>query len=86
MKKRSVRRHHSARMKKKAIKIMKTKWFVSKNYDYKMEGIKIHNHIKNCSCNMCCNPRNSDWLNDKYKKTFQEIRSNMNFKEYMEEI
>lgn len=55
--KRAVRRHHLARMKKKARRI----------YWWNENGYKFANHLKVCSCIGCGNPRK--WFGD---KTIQE--------------
>lgn len=79
MKKRSLRRHHSERMKKKAELIVKG-WYTFYEGDIKEEASRYHNHLKICSCQMCRNPRHSNWT--KTKETFQEIRSEISFKEW----
>ncbi len=61
--KRAQRRHHLTRMKKRAERISKQIWGYEENV---LE--KSYNHLKQCSCRMCGNPR-------KYwgSKTKQEI-------------
>jgi len=41
--------------------------------DLKVVGI-LANHGKTCSCEMCGNPRRSEWLSNEEKRTIQERR------------
>ena len=53
--KRAERRFHSQRLKKKARKIAKNNWgFAEKDLK---RAEKLADHLKSCSCSMCCNSR-----------------------------
>lgn len=41
---------------------------------------KMADHLKNCSCEMCCNKRQSSWNSGEYKLTIQERKANEAFK------
>lgn len=57
------RRHHLGRMKRKALKV----------YPHMANG-EWANHLKGCSCNMCCNPRRSKLFSGAALLTMQERR------------
>lgn len=61
-----VRRRRTAknRMKRRARRI----------YPNSTHAEKCADHIKLCSCDMCCNVRRNPDLNGRYKLTFQEIK------------
>ena len=66
MAKRSKRRHHLARMKRKARMVSKIHSLNSSNiYE------KHYNHLAVCSCHMCGNPRKR--LRGKHRLTKKEI-------------
>jgi len=86
MRERSLRRHHLNRMKKRAILVTRIyRWYLngSEHEDYGSVrfGTKNANHLKNCSCNMCCNPRRSKLFKGKDKLTIQEKLAEMDEKE-----
>ncbi len=58
------RRKHIARMKRKAIEI----------YPH-MPNAKWANHLKGCSCYMCCNPRRSKLFSGVGLLTMQERKA-----------
>lgn len=58
------RRHHLERMKKKARRV----------YPH-MPNAEWANHLKGCSCNMCCNPRRSKLFSGQSLRTMQERRA-----------
>lgn len=62
--KRSKRRANKVRMKDRAATIY--------NYD---GARSLGDHIKNCSCDMCCNPRHSDLTKGRERLTMQERRA-----------
>lgn len=72
---RSVRRHHKNRMKQKARRISKIQaWYAGFDNmakEREMCLVKQADHLKSCSCSMCCNPRRSGWSPRK-GKTLQE--------------
>lgn len=80
MSKRGNRRHHNERLKERAKKILKQK-FWSQPRDIDQVAAKSFNHLKNCSCYMCGNPR-------KYsnEQTLQEMRNNEVFSQEIAEI
>ena len=47
------------------------------------QAIRIHNHLKVCSCPMCGNPRHSGW---EEPRTRQELRAELSFQDQLEEI
>jgi len=57
------RRHDLARMKKKALRVFPH-----------MLTAKWANHLKGCSCAMCCNPRRSPLFSGDALLTIQERR------------
>lgn len=63
--KRALRRYHKCRMKEKAKKVFP-------DYD---KAHTLGDHLKNCSCDMCCNPRRSGWCDE---RTRAEIKFDMN--------
>ena len=71
MSKRAQRRFHLHRMKVKAERV----------YYYNVPGTarKIANHLANCSCWMCGNPRRYFW-----EKTRQELKSELDFREQLD--
>ena len=82
MSKRSLRRHHSQRMKAKARKIH-WMWQLLPTTGWKIQS-RVHyyaDHLKMCSCYMCGNPRK--WWKT---KTRQEDEFDLNAQEQIEEL
>lgn len=86
--KRALRRHHRARMVRRAL----TYWNV--NYDARPisdpwvqnRASRHHDHLAICSCYMCGNQRHNGWLPDKEKMTMQERKEYQRFIYEMEEV
>ena len=53
-------------------------WAVSKHRreSAEMHGRLYHDHLKMCSCDVCCNPRHSGYSKGQIKLTMQERRAN----------
>ena len=75
------RRFHLKRMKERSKRI----WRENGNADSD-HPIKVANHMKSCSCEMCCNPRRSVLFNPKEKLTIHERKQNERDKESMKEL
>lgn len=75
---RANRRHHKERMKAKAKRIAGAIWGYAlsgfERDDIVENAVKNADHLKACSCEMCCNPRRSGWVKGK-GKTFKEIQA-----------
>lgn len=72
MRSRAERRHHRRRMMNK---VKKFNWIEGNNPEHTKKRIRqIADNRKICSCEMCCNPRHSEWYNGTTKKTMQERR------------
>lgn len=84
MSKRAERRHHMFRMREKAKKVVNKIWGRT-NGDLELWARKNANHLKSCSCQMCRNPRRSDWYPEEEKKTLQERKADIQFKEQLDE-
>ena len=74
---RALRRHHRARMKRRAQTVLK-KWGYPDHTDARDVGRHADN-LAICSCHMCGNPRRTVWTKNPF--TLQEIRSNLDFAE-----
>ena len=82
---RAERRHHSARMFKRAYHIIETNWFL---FEDDPEQINLfanrqYNNMKICSCQMCCNVRRSHWADSPL--TLQELKAQDNAKDSFED-
>ena len=76
----------------KALKVLKI-WSKSHDHDYVEEFNHKNNWTKRmvntrcpCSCSGCCNIRNNKWESENNKKTLQERRSIISFKEQLSDI
>lgn len=62
---RAIRRHHKSRMKAKARFVAGVIWRYAAGDTQHLgvvEGmVRNADHLKSCSCEMCCNPRRSGW-------------------------
>ena len=67
--KRAERRFEKEKRKKKARKIY--------HWCEKGEAEKLADHLAECSCPMCCNPRRSKLCKGKDKLTIQERKQNL---------
>lgn len=86
---RALRRHHRARMQKRA-KIIYKDWLTacehwSDNQLKRWVG-RLRDNLKICSCSMCGNPRRSGWLNKQDAGTMQERKEDERFKYEMLEV
>ena len=80
--KRLLRRLHSKRLLKKAVKIQRSRWSINTDEKYLNEcASKIKDNLTNCSCSMCCNPRHNQWLSNSEQLTKQERNNIIKFKE-----
>ena len=78
---RSLRRHHAARMKRKAFSKLYGTWYLPSCTASHEETVKeawegaarLRNHLAVCSCFGCGNPRRH-YGNKKYALTMQELR------------
>lgn len=75
--KRALRRHHKERMKRWAKRIVSVIW---KSVEPPERFMKNADHLKNCSCEMCCNPRRSGWRKSQ-GKTRKEIQVETDLRE-----
>ena len=88
---RAMRRHHRARMYKRAKKILdQWYWFDPRSCSFtKEEEHRIislrRDHITLCSCEMCRNVRRSGWTSGKEYLTLQERRNLDNYKDGLKE-
>lgn len=69
MKKRAIRRHHAARMKKRAYDLITKNWQIS---DPILMASKMANHMAVCSCWTCGNQRNNLWEHTRFRLTMPE--------------
>lgn len=88
-KKRAVRRFQNRIKLKAAVSLVRLRWafgvypYDSRTRDELYEGAaRIRDHMKDCSCAMCCNPRHSKWLSNTDRLTLQERRNLDRFKEW----
>lgn len=82
-----TRRHHNHRMKNKA-KYIATMVFGYTSSDTKHTGayesiVKNADNLKQCSCEMCRNPRRSKFTKN-MGRTLQEIKSELSFRDQIE--
>jgi len=82
--KRANRRHHLKRMKSKVKRIYKDLHMFNNEEDLENFSVKNANHMKNCSCSMCGNPRHH--LKGKEKKTKKEIVFEEKMREQIEDM
>lgn len=76
MRSRAERRHHHERMFNKVKKFgVYQDGFWSSEEEKLGHQKKLVENRKLCSCEMCCNPRRSDWYKGKGKLTMQEKRA-----------
>ena len=83
-KKRAERRHHLNRMKDKARRLFRINQFPflldhPRIKEFEDRAIHAANHLAACSCWACGNPRK--WQKE---RTFQEYRSDLDFKEFLD--
>jgi len=81
MAKRAERRHHKKRMKARARWVIRNRWSYSVTEDLSWAE-KFGDHIKNCSCSGCGNPRQKPW---KYRTREEEI-SERDFQDQLEDL
>ncbi len=86
---RAKRRHHRARMYKKA-RILLSSWWGKKylnghDEDFHRRASSMRDNMQVCSCYCCGNPRRMAW-NKKEKLTLAERRMLDNYKNSLEEI
>lgn len=87
-KKKERRIRDRLRMIKKAIKYELNIYYANSLCNHKKERIEMYarynyNHLKKCSCDMCCNPRHSRYNKGKFQLTLQERRIILNEKEQL---
>lgn len=86
---RAVRRSHRARLIKKYMNYEMFRWDA---FEEDSEENRLYrathnvNHIKACSCQMCCNPRRSTWTSGKERYTMQERKENDRFEYEQQEV
>lgn len=83
---RAERRHHSARMFKRAYHIIETEWFHSfgdNPEQIKQSANRRYNNMQMCSCHMCCNVRRSYWADSPL--TLQELKAQAAAKDSFED-
>ena len=84
MSKRAERRHHYHRLKEKRKKYwLYTGWIDWEDTDTRLG--RLTETPKPCSCYMCMNQRHNDWLPHKERITRQELKSEIDFEEQLEE-
>ena len=80
---RAERRHHAARMYKRAKFIIETQWWFTdmesfldetSRFNSTLTAKRMANNMKHCSCQMCCNVRRSNWAENN-GLTLQEIKA-----------
>jgi len=72
-----------------AASLVRTRWQYDV-YPYKPYTIdelykaaaRIRDHMKDCSCAMCCNPRHCEWETKRGRLSMQERRNLDNFEEW----
>ena len=80
---RAVRRHHRARLIKKYMNYEMFRWDAfqeDSEENRRYRATRCVNHVKACSCQMCCNPRHSNWSSAEERYTMQERKANDRFK------
>lgn len=95
---RALRRHHRARMHKRALKLQKAWWnWPEEEGGLLVGGVKseetlhrgasrLRDNMKICSCWMCCNPRRSSMFKKRERLTMQEHRENDRFEDQLKEL
>lgn len=99
--KRALRRHHRARMQRRAYKKLFEDWYWIFNWRGKIqegdlddeEKRKFHrivsmhrDNLAICSCSACGNRRHSGWASEKESLTMQERRQEERWKSELEEL
>jgi hypothetical protein len=74
----NFRAHHAIRKQQYAYRIIKQCWHV-RDEDAHMMARRLRDNLAVCSCQMCCNPRHSDWLSSEEKLTIQERKAQISF-------
>lgn len=77
---RSGRRHHLYRQRRRAERILKQDQMITEE-EAKTAAVYRADHLSTCSCDMCGNPR-KHWK----EETLQEKKSNIDFKEQLDEL
>lgn len=85
-KKRAFRRYQTWKKYRKALRVVNQRWY---SVDYTTEDTHrrasyIRDNLKDCSCSMCCNPRNNVWASNTERLTMQERRNNDSFNIWMD--
>lgn len=85
--KRALRRHHRERMIQKALKHLIIRGYDEYFTDEEIyeTALRTYNHLKGCSCLMCCNPRKNGWGTVKTRLTMQELKVYNSLPEQTEE-
>ncbi len=68
-----------------AEKVIKEEWGLKNPYQVKEIARKLADNLHNCSCEMCRNPRHSNYNKGHGKLTTQELKSCEDFKEQVED-
>ena len=94
---RALRRHHRARMIRRALRTERIRWryyptFGESPYsaqrisDIREVAARSFNHLASCSCSMCGNQRNNRWLNEWERMTLQERNAVNAYKDDVEDL
>ena len=81
---RAKRRQHFYNQRRYAEEVIKFAWDTTPD-DVKELATKYADHLKACSCDMCCNPRHSEHGTMKDRLTIQERKSDIDFNEQIDE-
>lgn len=91
--KRALRRHHRARMQRRAAKMLHQWWysstprFGSVSDEWFQKNVRRHrDNMAICSCSMCANPRHSSWGGRTASLTMQERKEDERFVYELEEL
>lgn len=87
--KRALRRHHTRRMHKRAVEMVKG-WYWPPEAPSRQElfetARRYRDHMKVCSCSSCGNPRNNVWSHRREKMTMPERKAEDSYLDQLEEV
>lgn len=74
----NFRAHHALRKQQHAYQIITQCWHV-KSESAPLMARKLRDNLAVCSCQMCRNPRHSNWVSNEEKLTIQERKAQIAF-------
>lgn len=85
---RALRRHHRARLMRRAIRKSK-EWYWVDQGDQEWilwRAQRTWNNMQNCSCHMCGNERHNDWASERERLTMPERKAEDSYLDQLEEV